>query len=87
MENNGAQICREEFLGRLCALKDSFETFEADRAETLIGEMSGMMYGEMSVGEILQNIREDVEEFEFGKASEKVQALMDSMEGGGTDES
>lgn len=87
LENNSAQICREEFLGRLCALKDSFETFEADRAETLIGEMSGMMYGEMSVGEILQNIREDVEEFEFGKASEKVQALMDSMEGGGTDES
>ena len=87
LENNGTQICREEFLGRLYALKDSFGTFEADRAETLIGEMSGMVYGEMSVEELLQNIKEDVSEFEFGKASEKVQALIDSMEGGGTDES
>lgn len=87
LENNNTQICKEEFLGRLNALKESFDTFEADRAEMLIGEMSGMMYGELSVEELLKNIREDVEEFEFGKASEKVQALIDSMEGGGTDES
>ncbi len=87
LENNGTQISREEFLGRLYALKDSFGTFEADRAETLIGEMGGMMYGEVSVEELLQNIKEDVSEFDFGKAAEKVQALIDSMEGGGTDES
>lgn len=87
LENNREKICREELLERLYGLKDSFGTFEADRVETLLGEMSGMLYGEMSVGELLLNIREDVEDFEFGKASEKVQALIDSMKGGGTDES
>ena len=84
---NGTQISGEEFLQRLNAIKNCFDTFEADRAEILIAEMSSMVYGGMPVEELLRGIREDVNEFEFGKASEKVQALMDSMEGGGTDES
>lgn len=84
---NGKQISGEEFLQRLNALKDSFDTFEADRAETLIAEMGSMVYEGMPVEELLRGIREDVDEFEFGKASGKVQALIDSMEGGGTDES
>lgn len=84
---NDTQISGEEFLQRLNALKDCFDTFEADRAEILIAEMSSMVYGGMPVEELLRDIREDVDEFEFRKASEKVQALMESMEGGGTDES
>ena len=72
---------------RLKALKDSCDTFEADRAETLLAEMSGMMYEGRPMEELLQNIREDVEEFEFGKASEKMRALIGGMEGGETDES
>lgn len=84
---NDTQVCEAEFLQRLNALKDSFDTFEVNRAETLIAEMSSMMYKELSVEELLRNIKEDVEEFEFEKASEKVQALIDRMKGGGTDES
>lgn len=88
LENeNGTQIGREEFLQRLNALKDCFDTFEADRAEMLIAEMSSMVYGVKPVEELLRDIREDIDDFEFGKASGKVQALIDSMEGGGTDES
>lgn len=84
---DGTQISAEEFLQRLNALKDCFNTFEADRAEILIAEMNSMVYGGMPVEELLRDIREDVDEFEFGKASGKVQALIESMEGGGTDES
>lgn len=51
-----------------------------------MAEMGNMMYGEISVEELLREIREDVEEFEFGKASEKVQTLLERMEGGGIDE-
>ena len=46
-----------------------------------------MLYGDTLVEEFLRDIREDVNEFEFGKASEKMQALIKRMEGGGTDES
>lgn len=81
------QIGKADFLQRLKALKDSCDTFEADRAETLLAEMSGMMYEGRPMEELLQNIREDVEEFEFGKASEKMRALIGGMEGGETDES
>ena len=84
---NGTQISEEEFLQRLNALRDSFDIFEVSQAEALIAEMSGMRYGEKPVEELLRNIREDVEDFEFGKASEKVQALIDGMKGGGIDES
>lgn len=88
LENgNDEQISEEDFLQRLNALKDCFDTFEADRAETLIAEMGSMVYEGMPVEELLRGIREDVDEFEFGKASGKVQALINSMEGGGTDES
>ena len=83
---NSTQISEAELLERLNALKDSFDTFEADRAEALMAEMGNMMYGEISVEELLREIREDVEEFEFGKASEKVQTLLERMEGGGIDE-
>lgn len=41
----------------------------------------------MNPRKILRDIREDVREFGFGKASEKVQALIKNMKGGGTDES
>lgn len=88
LENgDGMQIGREEFLQRLNALKSCLDTFEADRAETLIGEMSSTVYGEMPVEKLLRDIKVDVDEFEFGKASGKVQALIERMEGGGTDES
>ena len=86
LEDEGAWISREELLRGLHGLKDSFDTFEADRAETLIEEFSGWMYRERPVAELLQDIKAAVEEFEFGKASEKLQALIDSVEGGGSDE-
>lgn len=85
--DKGMQICREEFLQRLSVLKGSFETFEAERAETLLAEMDNNIYQGVSVGELLRDIREDVEDFEFGKASEKLQALVDMVEGGGIHES
>lgn len=84
---NGTHISGEVFIQRLKALESCFDTFEADRAEALMAEMSSMVYGGMPVEELLHDISEDVDEFEFGKAAKKVQALIESMEGGGTDES
>lgn len=67
---------------RLEELKEGMDTFEADKTESLISEMSGAVYQGTSIGELLYAIRQDVEDFEFALASEKVEALIKKVEGG-----
>lgn len=78
----GEEISKEELLSRLSELKAGLDIFEADKAELLISELSGVLYQGMSVGELLCNIRQDVEDFEFTLASEKVGAFIKKVEGG-----
>ena len=79
---DGPEVSKEELLGNLSELKKSLDTFEANTAENLLSEMSGHVYQGMPVGEILRDIRQDVENFELGAASGKVKLLIDNMEGG-----
>ena len=76
------EISKEELLHRLEELKEALDTFEADKAESLISEMSGGAYQETSVEELLYEVRQDVDDFEFPLASEKVEALIKKVEGG-----
>ena len=44
--------------------------------------MSGVVYGGVAVSELLYDVQQDVDDFEFGAASEKVEILIRNMEGG-----
>ena len=82
VQGDGAEISQEELLQRLAELKEGLDTFEADKAESLISEISGAVYEGVPVEELLCDVRQDVDDFEFSSASEKVEALMKKVEGG-----
>ena len=72
----GTEISKDELLKHLSELKKSLDTFEADKAETLLTEMDKLVYQGSTVSELLHDARQDVEDFEMGAAAEKVEALM-----------
>ena len=76
------EMTKEELLQRLAELKEGLDTFEADKAESLIAEMEKAIYHDMSVGELLHEIWKDVDDYEFTSASEKVELVIREVEGG-----
>jgi len=76
------EIVTEELVRRLEELKEKLDTFEADQAENMISGLSGFVHQGTTVEDLLHEIRQDVEDFELGAASEKVEALIRSMKGG-----
>lgn len=76
------EISRDELIQRLTELKAGLDTFEADKAESLLSEMSQAVYQGATIGELLSDVRRDVDDFEFGAASEKVEAFIKKVEGG-----
>lgn len=76
------EVSADELIQRLEELKKSLDTFEADRAEKLISKMAGLVYQGTSIAQLLHDVRYDVEEFELGAASEKMEVLLSSMKGG-----
>ena len=81
-EDEKSEISKEEMLLRLTDLKKTLDTFEEEKAEALISEMSGVNYQGESLEKLLATIRQDVEEFEFVAAAGKVDALIKNVEGG-----
>ena len=78
----GTEISRDELLERLSELKKSLDTFEANTAETLLAEMEELMYQGTSVSTLLNDVSQNITDFELDVASEKVVALMSSIENG-----
>lgn len=81
-QGDGAEISKEELLRRLAELQEELDTFEADRVSPLIVKMRGAVYQGTSVDEFLSGVRQDVDNFEFTSASEKVEAFIKKVEGG-----
>lgn len=75
-------LTKEELLQSLVKLKEGLDTFEADKADTLIADMSKAVYQEVSVGELLHEIAQDVDDYEFASASLKVDNIINKLEGG-----
>ena len=75
----GTEISEEELLLKLAQLQECLETFEADRAEALLAEMSGLSFRGEAVRELLQGVAQDVEDFELGAACKKVRAFAASI--------
>lgn len=63
-------------------LKEVLDTFEAEQAESLISEMGGAVYKGASIGELLYDVQQDVNNFEFTAASDKVDELLSRVERG-----
>ena len=76
------EVPKEVLLGKLKQLKKSLDSYDIDQAEAMILEMSDMEYQGKSVGTLLQDVGQDVEEFEYTAAAERVEALLGSVEGG-----
>jgi len=79
---NRTEISTGELVRRLQELKEKLDTFEADKAENMISEMSGFIYQGTAVEELLHDVRQDVEDFELGAASGKVEDMISGMKGG-----
>lgn len=70
------EISGLEFCGRLKEIEDSLNTFEADKAKSLIDRLSGFTYCGDSVAGLLEEAARDVDDFEMAAALEKVKALI-----------
>lgn len=82
VQESGAEITKEKLLQQLAELKEGLDAFEADKAETLVSEMSGAVYQGVSVEELLCDVRQSLDDFEFALASDGVETLIRKVEGG-----
>ncbi|MGN0408332.1 MAG: ATP-binding protein [Bacteroides sp.] len=76
------EISGEEFINQLKDLKDSLDFFLEEKALSIISVMRGEIYPEVPMDEFLDDIRHDVDDYEFVAASKKVAALISQVEGG-----
>lgn len=81
-EATGRLVTKEELISTLSELKECLDIFEENEAEKLLAELNGTVYQGKAVSGLLREIKQDVENFDLATASEKVEALIDSMEGG-----
>ena len=79
-----AEISKTELLRYLSELKGALDTYESRRADALFAELDGFGYRDASVRELLREVRQAVDDFEWGSASEKLETLIDSLKGGET---
>lgn len=78
----GTKLSREEMLTRLRRLRETFDTYESDQAESLIGEMLGAVSHGTAAYTLLTELRQAVEDFEWHMAAEKADALISGLEDG-----
>lgn len=78
-EISGSALC-----GRLEEIEDSLSTFEAEKAKNLIEQMDGFSYCGKPVARLLEEVVQDVDDFELEAASDKVKTLIDRVRDGET---
>ena len=76
------EISGSELRRRLEEIEDSLNTFEAEKARTLMERLGDFVYCGDSVAGLLEEAGRDVDDFEMAAASEKVKALICSVEDG-----
>ena len=79
----GTGISETELLRYLSELKAAIDTYEMDKAEELFTEMSELVYRDTPVPELLGEVRQDLDDFEWDSALQKLEELSGSLEGGG----
>ena len=76
------EISQSRLLEKLKELKSGLDTYEADKAEAVISEISGFSYRGSSLSRLLRDIAREVDNFDFNAADEKLQILTESVERG-----
>ena len=76
------EISETELLRYLSELKGSIDTYEMEKAENLLTEMSEFLFRDTSVRELLREVGQDVDDFERDLALHKLETLINSLEGG-----
>ena len=70
------EVSGQKLLSSLSELQKSLETFETNRAETMLAEMRRFIYQGVSVRDLLRDVDRDVENFDLDAAVEKVKELI-----------
>lgn len=78
----GAEIPKAELMRYLSELQSALATCELDKVEALLAKASGFTHRDAPVRELLQGVRQAIDDFEWGAASEALDALADRLEGG-----
>ena len=76
------EVAEDELLRQIKELIESLETFEAEKAKALLADMNDFTYHGESLRSLLQEIDQDVENFELDAAAEKAKTFLESLEGG-----
>lgn len=77
----GIEITKEELINRLKVVRETFATYESEKAETLLAELSEFTYRGEPVRRILKEVIQDIDNFEWDAAAEKTEALISEWEG------
>ncbi len=72
-------LSKEELLERLHELEKSMETFEADKAESMIKELAAYHYQNRAISKLLEKVEYDVTEFDLKSAVEKVNRIIEEV--------
>ena len=73
------EIEKSELIQKLGEIESSLETFEADRAESLIKELSAFSVDGKGVSELLGDVRAMIEDFDLNAAAEEIKKLLESL--------
>lgn len=76
------EISKDELMECLEKLKECLSTYELDMAESLLAKMNGTKCQGTSTDELLCAVKQDVDDFEFDMAVEKVEHLLDMVKRG-----
>lgn len=79
---SGEEVSGDDLIACLSELKDSLDTFESDKAESLLADISTFLYKGKPAGKLLHDVAGDIEDFELGAAAEKVEKIINGIKGG-----
>ena len=75
------EIERDELLKRLNELKDTISTYEQERAEGIMEELSGFYYKDIDLSVALSNALSSVADFDMKTAMSEIEGLMGELGG------
>jgi len=74
-------IERDELLSKLTELKATISTYEQERADSIIEELSGYRLGDTVLSEALSNIRSSIDDFDMQSALSETEGLIEDIGG------
>ncbi|MBR1876038.1 MAG: response regulator, partial [Lachnospiraceae bacterium] len=74
-------IERDELLSKLTELKATISTYEQEKADSIIEELSGYRLGDTVLSEALSNIRSSIDDFDMQSALSETEGLIEDIGG------